>query len=113
MSANKDTNSISIMNIKVDPFGEIDSEKVLLFTLHNSSGNSANIINYGGIITSLTVPDKRGKIKNIVLGYDNLDDYLQDQFYFGAIIGRYCNRIAKGQFSLDNKQCESRVKILE
>src|SRR5262249_33712818 len=59
------------------------------------------IISYGGIVISLRVPDRDGKLDDIVLGYNNLDGYLKSTPYFGAIIGRYGNRIAKGQFTLD------------
>ncbi len=103
MSIKSNPNSICLKSIKVDSFGNIGSKDVLLFTLHNSNGISVKITNYGGIITSLIVPDNSGKKDNIVLGYDNLDDYLKNDFYYGAIIGRFCNRIANGKFSLDNK----------
>jgi aldose 1-epimerase len=62
------------------------------------------VINYGGIITSLAMPDRHGKMEDIVLGYDSLEDYLTASPYFGALIGRYGNRIAKGKFSLDGKE---------
>src|ERR1041385_7330957 len=76
-------------------------EAVDIFTLVNSHGLEAKIISYGGIVTSLRVPDRDGKLDDIALGYDNLDGYLKATPYFGAIIGRYGNRIAKGQFTLD------------
>ena len=60
-------------------------------------------MNYGGIVTSLMVPDKNGKFDDVVLGYDNLDSYVKDSPYFGAIVGRYGNRIGKGKFTLDGK----------
>ncbi len=104
MNAKKYTNPVKLTNIKVETFGEIDSEKVLLFTLHNSNGISAKITNYGGIITSLTVPDKRGVAENIILGYNTLNEYLNDTSYHGALIGRFCNRIAYGKFLLDDKE---------
>ncbi len=104
MSIKNNRDSISLKSIKVDSFGNIGSKDVLLFTLQNSNGISVKITNYGGIITSLIIPDNRGKKDNIILGYDNLDDYLKNDFYYGAIIGRFCNRIANGKFSLDNKQ---------
>ena len=75
-----------------------------LFTLRNASGAEARICNYGGLVISLKVPDRNGKLGDVVLGYDNLADYIKDTPYFGALIGRYGNRIAKGQFTLDGRQ---------
>ena len=60
-----------------------------------------SILDYGGLVTHLKVPDKNGLAEDIVLGYDNLDGYLKATPYFGAIVGRYGNRIAKGKFALD------------
>ncbi|MBU3666457.1 MAG: galactose mutarotase [Chthoniobacterales bacterium] len=73
------------------------------FTLENKSGMKVRITNYGAIITSVLVPDRDGKLADVVLGYDRLGDYLNanDKPYFGAIVGRYGNRIAKGRFSRD------------
>ncbi len=78
-----------------------DGVPVKIYTLRNKNGMEARILNYGGIIQSLEVPDKHGKLGDVVLGYDNLDDYLTNSPYFGALIGRYGNRIAKGRFTLD------------
>jgi aldose 1-epimerase len=78
-----------------------DGAPVMLYTLRNKNGMEARILNYGGIIQSLMVPDKNGKLGDVVLGYDTLDGYLTNSPYFGAMIGRYGNRIAKGQFTLD------------
>lgn len=78
-----------------------DGEAVDGFTLTNPDGVEVRAITYGGIIVSLHVPDRDGRLGDIVLGYDSLDGYLEDSPYFGAIVGRYANRIAKGQFSLD------------
>jgi aldose 1-epimerase len=64
----------------------------------------ARIITYGGIVVSLNVPDKNGKFGDVVLGYDNLDGYLANNPFFGALVGRYGNRIAKGKFTLDGKE---------
>ena len=83
-------------------FGKLpDGTPVELYTLRNSHGMEATIMTYGGIVTSLKVPDKHGQFSDVVLGYDNLDGYLKSTPYFGALIGRYGNRIAKGKFSLD------------
>jgi aldose 1-epimerase len=78
-----------------------DRAKVDLYTLTNGQGLEAKITNYGGILVSLMVPDRHGKLDDVVLGFDKLDGYLHDHPYFGAIIGRYGNRIAAGRISLD------------
>ena len=85
-------------------FGIADGKPVYLFTLSNEKGITIKITNYGGIITSILVPDKNGKFGDIVLGYNTLEEYIKNSPYFGAIVGRYANRIAKGQFTLDGKK---------
>lgn len=86
-------------------FGKLpDGTEVSLFTLTNAKGMKMTVMNYGGIITSLTAPDKNGNFEDIVLGYDSLSGYLAKSPYFGALIGRYGNRIGKGRFTLDGKQ---------
>lgn len=83
---------------------DVQGQKVQLFTLKNKSGATAAITNYGGRLVSLLVPDKDGKPVDVVLGYDSLKSYQKKgEPYFGAIIGRYGNRIAKGKFTLDGK----------
>jgi aldose 1-epimerase len=90
------------MNVEVKPFGEIPGgQKVDLYTLTNSSGLKAEIMTYGAIVVSLQVPDRAGRMDDIVLGCNNLDDYIKNNPYFGAIVGRYGNRIGKGKFTLD------------
>lgn len=85
-------------------FGEMpDGTKVKKFTLKNEAGMEVDVITYGGIITRWTAPDKNGLYDDVVLGFDNLEQYLEGSPYFGALIGRYGNRIAKGEFSLDGK----------
>ena len=84
------------------PFGTMpDGAPVKLYTLRNKNGMVVRIMNYGGIIQSIMVPDKNGKLGDVVLGYDNVNEYLTNSPYFGALIGRYGNRIAKGRFTLD------------
>lgn len=90
------------MGITKTDFGEVDGKKVFLFTLTNRKGNQVKITNYGGIVTSWISPDKNGRKSNIVLGFDSLSGYLAHPPYFGALIGRYGNRIANGKFKLDN-----------
>ena len=74
-----------------------------LYTLKNSSGVEVNIINYGARIQAIRCPDAHGKVGDIALGFDNLAGYETDNPYFGAVVGRYGNRIAKGTFELDGK----------
>jgi aldose 1-epimerase len=89
----------------------IDGSQVDLYTLKNSNGLEATITNYGGIVVSLKVPDKNGKLGDVVLGYDNLNDYIGfiNGPYFGALIGRYGNRIAKGRFTIDGVEYQLSV----
>lgn len=85
-----------------EPFGMTpDGDSVELFTLTNANGVELRAMTYGGIITSLKVPDRHGQLGDVVLGYDSLAGYLRSSPYFGAIVGRYANRIAKGTFTLD------------
>jgi aldose 1-epimerase len=110
-SCNEETRStaekeaVKQMDILVTPFGKTpDGEDVQLYTLMNSSGVKARIMTYGGILVSLDVPDKDGNLGDVVLGYDNLADYVENNPYFGALVGRYGNRIGKGKFTLDGKE---------
>jgi aldose 1-epimerase len=89
--------------IMKEPFGKVDQKEVFLFTLTNSRGTTVKITNYGCIITSILLPDKKDQTGDIVLGYDHLDQYVANSPYFGAIVGRYANRIAKGVFKLNGK----------
>jgi len=79
-----------------------DGQSVDIYTLKNRRGMEARITNYGGIVVSLAAPDRNGKFADVVLGYNDLDTYMRPPFpYFGAIVGRYGNRIAKGRFTLN------------
>ena len=85
-------------------FGKTSNgETVELYTLKNSQGMEARVITYGGIIVSLKVPDRNGKSEDVVLGLDSLEGYLKEHPYFGALIGRYGNRIGKGRFALNGR----------
>lgn len=92
------------MNITKSYFGNVDGKDIYLFQLINHQGMVVNITNYGGIITSIVVPDKTGKFDDVALGYDSLSGYLQETPYFGAIVGRYGNRIDQGRFELYGKK---------
>ena len=84
------------------PYGTLaDGTAIDQYTLANQRGMTVKIITYGGIVTEIDTPDRHGKIANVALGFDNLADYVAKSPYFGAIIGRYANRIAKGTFTLD------------
>ena len=92
------------MNITKKEFGKTpDGKTADIYTLVNNKGCEVRITNYGGIVVSLTVPDKDGKLGDVVLGYDTLDQYIKNSPFFGALIGRYGNRIAKGKFELEGK----------
>ena len=93
------------MSVKTEPFGKTtDGQQVDIVTLTNGKGLTARIMTYGGIIVSFEAPDRNGKPGDIVLGFDNLDGYLKGNPYFGAIIGRYGNRIGGAKFTLDGKE---------
>ena len=99
------TQKIEKVSIEKSEFGTTpDGGKVDRYTLKNSTGMTVDIITYGGIILSIKVPNKEGISEDVVLGYNNLDQYMESSPYFGAIIGRYGNRIAKGKFSLDGME---------
>jgi aldose 1-epimerase len=87
-----------------EPFGALpDGTAIEKITLTNAAGDSVSAITYGGIITSINVRDRDGKRDDVVLGHDTLADYMKDGSYFGAIVGRYANRIGNAQFKLDGK----------
>ena len=85
-------------------WGEFDGKKISLYTLTNDKGNQVTITNYGGTVTSFVTPDKNGNKSSIIVGFDSLQPYLQKPPYFGALIGRYGNRIGDAKFSLDGKE---------
>ncbi len=92
---------------RIDPKrfeGVIESKNIRLFTLQNAHGATAQIMNHGGKLVSLYVPDAQGMLRDVVIGHDSLEEYLNsEETYFGAICGRYANRIAEGRFALDGK----------
>ena len=85
-------------------FGTVSSFPIDQYTLANNAGIEVCVVTYGAIITSITTPDRGGRISDIVLGFDHLDGYLSGHPYFGALVGRYCNRIAHGRFTIDGRE---------
>lgn len=92
------------LSMEVAGFGQTEEGPAQLYILKNKNGMQVEITNYGGIITRLLAPDKNGQLADIVLGFDKLEGYQKDHPYFGAIIGRYGNRIAKGKFTIDGQE---------
>lgn len=92
------------MKLEKLPFGELEGKKVELFILESENHLKLKITNYGGIIVSLIIPDREGLMKDIVLGYNQLESYLGDSPYFGALIGRYGNRIGQARFTLNGQE---------
>lgn len=101
-----ETEVSSARNLETSDFGSVDGQAVTLFTLTNDSGAEVSITGYGGIVVSLKVPDRDGNLGDVVLGFDDLESYIADTPYFGAITGRYANRIANGQFEIDGTAYE-------
>ena len=103
------------MKIQSNFFGQLpDGREAKLFTLQNDNQLTVKITNYGGIITSIEMPGKNGNIENVVCGFNKLEDYLSEEYlgsypYFGAFIGRFGNRIAKGHLEIDGKVYEMAI----
>jgi aldose 1-epimerase len=100
--ARNNSTSKPMITITKSIFGHIDGKEVDLYTI-SGQDMIVKITNLGGIVTSIQVPDKNGKMDDVVLGFDSLQDYLKEHPYFGCLVGRYANRIAKGKFELDGK----------
>ena len=98
------TSEEPLKTVNQKSFGMVGEEEVYLFTLKNASGMVMQVTNYGAIITSLRTPDRNGNYADIVLGYDNLQDYLDRGAFFGSIVGRYGNRIGRAKFTLDGEE---------
>jgi aldose 1-epimerase len=99
------TASSSEAAVETSKFGTLDDGQVVeLYTLKNAKGATAKVITYGAMLTELWVPDRSGKLGDVVLGFDNLQGYLGKHPWFGATVGRVANRIAKGKFTLDGKE---------
>lgn len=89
--------------VQSQPFGTVDGRSITLYTLTNAHGMEVRAMNYGGIIVSIRVPDRNGQFADVVLGHETLDGYRPNPPFFGAIVGRYANRIANGTFKLDGE----------
>jgi aldose 1-epimerase len=89
--------------VQTQPFGTQDGRPITLYTLTNSHGLEVRTMNYGAIILSMRVPDRKGQLADIVLGHETLEGYIPNPPYIGALVGRYANRIANGTFTLDGK----------
>lgn len=85
------------------PFGSANNTPVTLYTFQNAKGCEVSVTDYGGTVVSIKVPDREGRFDDVVLGYDSLDGYLTRRYFFGAAIGRCCNRIGGGTFQLNGK----------
>ena len=95
-------NETTTMGITEKPFGTFNNEAVTEYTLTNANGMHVSILNYGGTVTKIITKDKEGKDGDVILGYDSLAGYIQKgNPYFGSLVGRYGNRIAKGKFTID------------
>ncbi len=95
--------TVDSLSVTESPFGETPDGAVTKYTLENANGMQVSVINQGGIITNIVVPDKAGNMADIALGFDSIGGYLAEYPYFGAFIGRYGNRIAEGRFALDGE----------
>lgn len=101
---NNNQNKQPMIRITRTVFGNVDGKEVYLYELNYPDKMIIRLTNYGGIVTSLVVPDKNGKMDDVVLGFDSLQSYLNGHPYFGCIAGRYANRIAEGRFSIDGRE---------
>ncbi|MDF1866898.1 MAG: galactose mutarotase [Saprospiraceae bacterium] len=100
----KPQSKTSVLSISKKLFGTAPEGAVDLYTLSNANQMSVEILTFGGIIKAIYCPDKNGKIENVILGFNTLKPYLETHPYFGAIVGRYGNRIANGKFNIDGTE---------
>jgi aldose 1-epimerase len=108
--ASSQSNNKDQAMVEKKSFGKlVDGTEVFSYLLKNAKGMEAKIITYGAAVVSLTAPDRKGKFADIVLGYNNIQGYVADKTFFGAIVGRYGNRIGKGKFKLDGKEYQVSV----
>lgn len=90
--------------VSIGEFGTIEGKVVHLYSLRNARGATAKVISYGATLTDLWMPDRNGKLEDVVLGFDNLEAYRTKHPWFGATVGRVANRIARGKFTLDDRE---------
>ena len=104
-STTTDAGKQTAMSIETSDYGQTtDGQPVTMYTCTNANGLVLKMIDYGAIVVSLEVPDRDGNLANVNQGFDSLDGYLPRHPYFGATVGRYCNRIANGKFTLDGQE---------
>ncbi len=101
-----DATPVGTPGIESESFGEVDGEAVERYTLTNDNGMSVSILTYGAIVQSIVVPDRDGTMGDVALGFDTIEEYVEQSPYFGAIVGRYANRIAEGTFELEGETYE-------
>ena len=94
----------------IETYGAVDGKRVDLITLTNKNGMTIRVTNYGCIVTSIEVPDKNGQLADVVLGYESLERYLGGHPFFGAVAGRFANRIKDGKFSIGSKTYQLETK---
>src|SRR5271156_3636190 len=99
----QESSSKNARGLQKQSFGTREGRPINLYTLTNSHGVEVRAMNYGAIILSIRVPDRKGQFADIVLGHETLEGYLPNTPYLGALVGRYANRIANGTFTLDGK----------
>ncbi|HKV40140.1 MAG TPA: aldose epimerase family protein [Blastocatellia bacterium] len=102
--SNSNSTAKAGQQIKKAQFGETGGQTVDLYTLTNASGAEVRIMTYGATVVSIKVPDRDGHLADVVLGYDDFEGYMKDNPYFGAVVGRYANRIANAKFTLQGKE---------
>jgi aldose 1-epimerase len=91
------------MEIRINDFGSLNGQKIYTYTLENNNGMRLTCTNLGCIVTEILAPDRNGMFENIVLGFNNVEDYIRNKTYFGALIGRVAGRIGQGKFELEGK----------
>lgn len=107
---NQHESNIQKIVVNQEIWGKYNGQNILRFTLQNDKGMQVSVSNWGAYVTSIIIPDRNGKLEDVILGYDSADAYVHDCCYNGATVGRYANRIAAGRFVLDGKTVQLSVK---